>query len=50
MGIVGVDNKKLSKKDPRFKLVKREAMWFDLKIESISILKRIDTSNKTLIN
>jgi len=52
MGIVGhggVDKKNLSKKDPRFKLVKREAMWFDLKIESISILK-LDTSNKILIN
>jgi hypothetical protein len=33
MGIVGVDKKNLYKKDPRFKLVKREARWFDREIE-----------------
>jgi hypothetical protein len=38
MGIVGVDKKNLYKTvEPRFKLVKREAMWFDLKIEKKNI-------------
>jgi hypothetical protein len=35
MGIVGIDNKNLYKKvDPRFKLVKREAKWFDREINN----------------
>jgi len=42
---MGIDNTNLSKKDPRFKLVKREAKWFDLKIENHE--NRIDASNKT---
>jgi hypothetical protein len=37
MGIVGIDNTNLSKKDPRFKLVKREAKWFDREIEKKNI-------------